>query len=84
MFWDGAFFAEIGKETRHLGIKIAGVSGKIWQFCMILKKLQFGMGPVSGPSETHYKVNEMKHYFEPFNSKYMAGCQQPFLVQNGW
>ena len=26
----------------------------------------------------------MKHHFEPFNSKYMAGCQQPFLVQNGW
>ena len=25
-----------------------------------------------------YKVNEMKHHFEPFNSKYMAGCQQPF------
>ena len=20
----------------------------------------------------------MKHHFEPFNSKYMAGCQQPF------
>ena len=26
----------------------------------------------------------MKHHFELFNSKYMAGCQQPFLVQNGW
>ena len=26
----------------------------------------------------------MKHHFEPFNSNYMAGCQQPFLVQNSW
>ena len=26
-----------------------------------------------------YKFNEMKPHFESFNSKYMAGCQQPFL-----
>ena len=51
----GFFFAKIGKETGHLGIKIAGVSCKIWEFCLILKKLQLGMGPVSGPCETRDK-----------------------------
>ena len=48
--------AKSGKETGHLGIKIAGVSCKIWEFCMILKKLQLGMGPVSGPCETRDKA----------------------------
>ena len=38
VFWEGAFFAKIGKESGHLGIKIAGVSCKIREFCMILKK----------------------------------------------
>ena len=53
VFWEGAFFA---KETGHLGIKIAGVSCKIWELCMILKKLQLRMGPVSGPCETQDKA----------------------------
>ena len=29
----------------------------------------------------------MKHHFEPFNSKYMAGCQQPFwskMASDNW
>lgn len=56
MFWERAIFAKIEKETGHLGIKITGVSSKIWEFCMILKKLQLGMGPVSGPCETWNKA----------------------------
>ena len=56
VFWEGAFFAKIVKETGHLGIKIAGVRCKIWEFCMILKKLQLGMGPVFGPCETRDKA----------------------------
>ena len=56
VFWEGAFLAKIVKETGHLGIKIAGVSCKIWEFCMILKKLQLGMGPVFGPCETRDKA----------------------------
>ena len=56
VFWEGAFFAKIGKETGHLGIKITGVNCKILEFCMILKKLQLGMGPVSGPCETRDKA----------------------------
>ena len=56
VFWEGAFFAKIGKETGHLGIKIAGVRCKICEFCMILKKLQLGMGPVFGPCEMRDKA----------------------------
>ena len=56
VFWEGAFFAKIGKETGHLGIKIAGVSCKICEFCMILKKLPLGMGPVFGPCEMQDKA----------------------------
>ena len=52
----GLFFAKIGKETGHLGIKIAGVSCKIWEFCMLFKKLRVEMGPVSGPCETQDKA----------------------------
>ena len=55
-------FAKIGKETGHLGIKIAGVSCKIWEICMILKKLQLGMGPVSGPCETRDKALETAEF----------------------
>ena len=56
VFWEGVFLAKIGKETGHLGIKIAGVSCKICEFCMILKKLQLGMGPVFGPCEMRNKA----------------------------
>ena len=56
VFWEGAFFAKIGKESGHLGIKIAGVSCKICEFCMILKKLQLGMGPIFGPCEMRDKA----------------------------
>ena len=66
VFWEGTFFAKIVKETGHLGMKIAGVSCKIWEFCMILKKLQLGMGPVFGPCETRDKA--LATYHPPKNS----------------
>ena len=59
----GPFFAKIGKETGHLGIKIAGVSCKICEFCTILKKLQLGMGPVFGPCEMRDKALQSSFFF---------------------
>ena len=43
-------------RTKKLGINIAGVRCKICEFCMILKKLQLGMGPVFSPCEMRDKA----------------------------
>ena len=47
---------ERNRTLKILGIKIAGISCKIWELCMILKKWQLGMGPVFRPCETRDKA----------------------------
>ena len=49
VFWEWGLFPKIGKNIGYLGMKIPGVSCRIWEFCMILKKFQLGKGPLFCP-----------------------------------
>ena len=85
VFWERAFFAKIGKDTGHLGIKIAGVRCKICEFCMILKKLQLGMGPVFGPCEMQDKalLSALCSWISQYNMYSQTCCKAVPQIRRG-